>query len=112
MKINTVSALLLVTNLMINISVAILDPFFPPLAIDKGVNIDVVGYVFSIYPLTFVIVSLLMPKVLLHINKRIVFVLGSLIYALSIMGFGLIIFSWSTTLLYYGISIQKSSRRI
>ena len=61
--------LLLLTNIILNASIAILDPFFPPLAEEKGVDISLIGYVFSIYPTTFVIVSLVIPKVLQFFNK-------------------------------------------
>mgnify|MGYP006290146143 CR=1 FL=1 len=91
MKLTKVSALLLSTSLIINAAIAIVGPFFPPEAEKKGVDINIVGYIFSIYPFCFVIVSLIIPQVLQYYSKKRVFVVGSIIYALSVIGFGLIV---------------------
>lgn len=88
MKLNKVSGLLLTTSLIINAAIAIVGPFFPPEAEKKGVDINIIGYIFSIYPLTFVIVSLIIPKLLQYYSRKSVFVVGSIVYAISVIGFG------------------------
>jgi MFS family permease len=77
--------------LIINAAIAIVGPFFPPEAEKKGVDINVIGYIFSIYPFSFVIVSLTIPKILQHYSRKRVFIVGSVVYALSVIGFGMIV---------------------
>lgn len=92
MKLNRVSALLLGTSLIINAALALVGPFFPQEAEEKGVDINIIGYIFSAYPLSFVIVSLIMPKILNKYSQRMMFIVGSITYALSVIGFGMLIF--------------------
>ena len=92
MKITRVSALLLVTSLIINAAIAIVGPFFPPEAEKKGVDVNIIGYIFSVYPFSFVIVSLIVPRILHFYSRKTVFLAGSIVYAFSVIGFGLIIY--------------------
>ena len=68
-------------SVILNSAIAIVGPFFPPEAEKKGVDIKVIGYIFSAYPMAFVVVSLIMPTILHYTNPRFVFVFSSIIYA-------------------------------
>ena len=92
MKIGKVSGMLLTTSLIINAAIAIVGPFFPPEAEKKDVNVNIIGYIFSIYPFAFVIISLLVPKILQYFSRKSVFIVGSLIYAVSVIGFGVVVY--------------------
>lgn len=90
-------------SVILNSAIAIVGPFFPPEAEKKGVDIKVIGYIFSAYPMAFVVVSLIMPTVLHYTNPRFVFVFSSIIYACSVAGFGSIIFMSKDLLIIFGL---------
>jgi cyanate permease len=79
-------------SVILNAAIAIVGPFFPPEAEKKGVDVRTIGYIFSAYPMAFVVVSLVMPTILHYTNPRAVFIFSSIIYACSVAGFGSIIF--------------------
>lgn len=107
MKLDKVSYLLLGTSLIINAAIAIVGPFFPLKAEERGVDINIVGYIFSIYPFFFVIVSLAIPKILQTYSKKKVFVVGSVIYALSVIGFGLLVILNDTLFLIFAFIFRS-----
>lgn len=67
-------------SVILNAAIAIVGPFFPPEAEKKGIELQTVGYIFSAYPMAFVVVSLIMPTVLHYTNQRAVFIISSIIY--------------------------------
>jgi MFS family permease len=80
MKINKVIACLLGVSVVLNAAIALVGPFFPPEAEKKDVDLKVIGYIFSAYPMAFVCVSLITPTILHFVNQRAVFVISSIIY--------------------------------
>lgn len=80
MKVNKVILCLMGISVILNAAIAIVGPFFPPEAEKKGVELKTIGYIFSAYPMAFVIVSLIMPTILHYTNQRVVFVTASIIY--------------------------------
>lgn len=90
-------------SVILNAAIAIVGPFFPPEAEKKGVELKTIGYIFSAYPMAFVIVSLIMPTILHYTNQRVVFVASSIIYALSVAGFGSIVFMEKDYLIIFGL---------
>lgn len=80
MKVNVVVSSLMGVSVILNAAIALVGPFFPPEAEKKGVDLKTVGYIFSAYPLAFVIVSLFMPTILHFINQRAVFIISAIIY--------------------------------
>ena len=51
-------------SIILNAAIAVVGPFFPPEAEKKGVDLKIIGFIFSTYPLAFVTFSLLMPSIL------------------------------------------------
>lgn len=88
MKVNKVIVCLMGVSVILNAAIAIVGPFFPPEAEKKGVELKTIGYIFSAYPMAFVVVSLIMPTILHYTNQRTVFVLSSIVYV-SIFIFGM-----------------------
>lgn len=80
MKVNKVIVCLMGISVILNAAIALVGPFFPPEAEKKGVGLKTIGYIFSAYPMAFVVVSLIMPTVLHYTNQRTVFVISSIIY--------------------------------
>ncbi len=80
MKVNIVVSSLMGTSVILNAAIALVGPFFPPEAEKKGVDVKTIGYIFSAYPLAFVIVSLIMPTILHFVNQRTVFIISAVIY--------------------------------
>jgi MFS family permease len=103
MKFNKVIVCLLGISVILNAAIAIVGPFFPPEAEAKGIDIKDIGYIFSAYPMAFVVVSLLTPTILHYVNQRAVFVISAIVYALSVAGFGSIIFMDKNMMLIMGI---------
>jgi len=68
-------------SVVLNAAIALVGPFFPPEAEKKGIDIKMVGYIFSAYPMAFVIVSLIMPTILHYVNQRRIFIFSSIVYA-------------------------------
>lgn len=80
MKVNKVIVCLMGVSVILNAAIAIVGPFFPPEAEKRGVDTRTIGYIFSAYPMAFVIVSLIIPTLLHYTNQRIVFVTGAIVY--------------------------------
>jgi len=85
MKINKIIISLMGISVILNAAIALVGPFFPPEAEKKGMDLKMIGYIFSAYPMAFVIVSLIMPTVLHYTNQRAVFVISSIIYVSTLL---------------------------
>lgn len=103
MRINKVIICLMGISVILNAAIAIVGPFFPPEANAKGIDLTVISYIFSAYPFAFVIVSLITPTILHFVNQRAVFVASAVVYALSVAGFGSIIFMNKTAMIVMGV---------
>ena len=103
MKLNKVIVCLLGISVTLNAAIAIVGPFFPPEAEKNNVDLKMIGYIFSAYPMAFVFVSLITPTILHYVNQRAVFVMGSLLYALAVCGFGSIVFMNHNMMIIMGL---------
>eukprot|EP00345_Euplotes_harpa_P000049 CAMPEP_0168317924 /NCGR_PEP_ID=MMETSP0213-20121227/171_1 /TAXON_ID=151035 /ORGANISM="Euplotes harpa, Strain FSP1.4" /LENGTH=245 /DNA_ID=CAMNT_0008318889 /DNA_START=14 /DNA_END=751 /DNA_ORIENTATION=+ len=103
MRVSQVIVCLMGISVILNSAIAIVGPFFPPEAEKNGVDLKTVGYILSAYPMAFVTVSLIMPTVLFYVSQRAVFVAGCILYALSVAGFGSIIFLNKTNMIICGL---------
>lgn len=90
-------------SVILNAAIALVGPFFPPEAEKKGVDLKIIGYIFSAYPMAFVCISLVMPTILHYTNPRAVFIISSIIYACSVAGFGSIVFMDKNLLIILGL---------
>jgi MFS family permease len=61
---NLVFYLLMVCQLICGLALAIISPFFPPYAREKGISEDVVGIIFSANPVGAIIASIILGKIL------------------------------------------------
>jgi len=80
MKINRIVSSVMGISVILNASIALVGPFFPPEAEKKGLDLKMIGYIFSAYPMAFVIVSLIMPTILHFTSQRTIFIYSSIIY--------------------------------
>jgi predicted MFS family arabinose efflux permease len=63
-------AILYMVNFVGNSGYAISLPFFPPMAVDKGISESTVGYVYSLYPVGAFIVSACLGSNLTLANSK------------------------------------------
>lgn len=82
----------MIVNLMSQSTFSLLAPFYPAMAKDdKGVSSTVVGLVISSFSISFVLVSFLVGMYISKIGRRLVLFSGIVLQAISMVGFGCII---------------------
>jgi len=79
---------LFTTQLLANSVYSVLAPFFPKVAREKGVSGELVGLVFSGYPIAAFVVSPLMGVLVTKIGRKRVFLTGAGLVATSMFSFG------------------------
>lgn len=55
---------LLFCNIICSISIAIITPFFPPFAKNRGIDADIIGMIFSAHPIGASITAFVVGKIL------------------------------------------------
>ena len=53
-----------ICNIVCCFALSIIAPFFPTYAKDKGLDLDLIGYIFSLYPLGMLLGSLILGKII------------------------------------------------
>lgn len=83
---------LMLVNLMSQSSSSLMAPFYPEMAKNtKGVSSTIVGLVMGSYSVSFVIVSFIVGMKISKIGRRLVLYIGIVLQAISMIGFGTII---------------------
>lgn len=82
--------LLMMVDLVSNISYGIAAPFLPQILEDKGIESTWTGLIFAVFAITGLITSLCIGKVLDHVGHRVITTIGSILMGLSIFGFSFI----------------------
>jgi MFS family permease len=62
-------ALLMVCQFICCLTLAIIAPFFPPYAKEKGIQEDIVGVIFSANPLGAIVASIILGKILTEVPR-------------------------------------------
>lgn len=70
---------------------AVLAPFYPPIAIEKGMSKKEIGYLFSIYAIIAFFFSPVSGKVMNKIGRKNVLLIGGIIESLGLLVFGFVI---------------------
>lgn len=65
-------------------------PLYPPLAKNKGLSDELIGYIFCIYPVGSFLVTLILGKSMTNQNKKRAMEIGLLLSILGMIGFSLI----------------------
>lgn len=78
-------------NFFINAANSILAPFYPDVAIDKGVSKDIIGFIFSSHPIASFLFSLLLGKMMHFWGRKKILILGLLLQSLGLATFGAVI---------------------
>lgn len=65
-------------------------PLYPPLAKNKGLSDELIGYIFCIYPVGSFLVTLILGKSMTNQNKKIAMQIGLILSILGMIGFSLI----------------------
>lgn len=83
---------LMMVNLMSQSSSSLMAPFYPEMAKStKGVTSTIVGLVMGSYSVSFVIVSFIVGMKISKIGRRLVLYIGIILQAISMIGFGTLI---------------------
>lgn len=78
-------------NFFTNAANSILAPFYPDVAINKGIGTDIIGYVFAAHPIFSFLFSLLMGKMMNIWGRKKILVLGLLFQSIGLATFGAVI---------------------
>ena len=78
-------------NFFTNAANSILAPFYPDVAIKKGVGTDIIGYVFAAHPIFSFLFSLLMGKMMKFWGRKKILVMGLLFQSMGLATFGAVI---------------------
>lgn len=69
MRSEVIFLLLNTCNLVCNIALSIIAPFFPTFADKEGISENIVGYIFSAHPLGQLIASLILGKMITRVTS-------------------------------------------
>ena len=78
-------------NFFTNAANSILAPFYPDVALGKGIGTDIIGYIFSSHPIFSFLFSLLIGKMMKFWGRKRILVLGLLFQSLGLVTFGAVI---------------------
>jgi MFS transporter, DHA1 family, solute carrier family 18 (vesicular amine transporter), member 1/2 len=82
---------------------AVLAPFFPPIAISKGMSTQEVGYVFSLYAFVAFLFSPVSGKIMNKIGRKNVLLIGGIIESLSMLMFAFVVDLDGKTFVFFSI---------
>lgn len=106
MRVDKILISLSCSSVVMNAAIAIVGPYLPGAGKDKGIDTKVLGYLFAIYPLCFVIGSLILPHFMKHLARRFVLCLSTILYGAATIGFGCLVWLEPYHFIWVGLLLR------
>ncbi|KAM3147671.1 hypothetical protein pb186bvf_000478 [Paramecium bursaria] len=82
-----------ICNIVCCFALSIIAPFFPTYAKDKGLDLDLIGYIFSLYPLGMLLGSLILGKIITDANRPKIMNVGVVLEGIALILFAMMYYT-------------------